>query len=228
MFCHELAHWVRRDHWSSLLAEVLACALPWHPLAWCARHRLGQLSELACDDWALSTGLPSTDYAESLLCLIPQRPRAIALAAVSSRSGLVGRLRHILDDRRTSPAVGGHWAWLSAVATVLAASAIALAQSRKPNSKEDGPAPNTQTQATRTDSAPSKETAMKRTLSGTVLGPDGKPVAGATVFWVATRIPPLAFVALPKDRDSSPAGGTEIMPRSQTGADGSLLSFRRL
>ena len=63
---------------------------------------------------------------------------------------------------------------------------------------------------------------MKRTLSGTVLGPDGKPVAGATVFWVATRIPPLAFVALPKDRDSSPAGGTEIMPRSQTGADGAF------
>jgi hypothetical protein len=49
VFCHELAHWLRGDCWSSLLGEVMVCALPWHPLAWWARHRSTQLSELACD-----------------------------------------------------------------------------------------------------------------------------------------------------------------------------------
>ena len=130
MFCHELAHWLRGDHWSSLLGEVLACALPWHPLAWWARHRLGQLSELACDDWVLATGLPATDYAESLLSLVPQRRGAMALAAVSSRRGLFGRIRHILDERRSSPVVGMRWTCLSVAAMVLAASAVALAQTR--------------------------------------------------------------------------------------------------
>ena len=59
------------DHRSGLLAEVLACALPWHPLAWWARHRLGQLSELACDDWVLAPVWRPTDYAETLLSLVP-------------------------------------------------------------------------------------------------------------------------------------------------------------
>ena len=99
VFCHELAHWVRRDQWSSLLGEVLVCALPWHPLAWWAKHRLGQLSELACDDWVLGTGLPAADYAESLLGLVPQRRapwpwrryRAVAdSSAASSTSWMSG------------------------------------------------------------------------------------------------------------------------------------------
>ena len=28
VFCHELAHWLRRDHWSSLLGELLTCCPP--------------------------------------------------------------------------------------------------------------------------------------------------------------------------------------------------------
>ena len=139
VFCHELAHWVRRDQWSGLLAEVLVCALPWHPLAWWANYRLGQLSELACDDWVLATGLPATEYAETLLGLVPQRRGALALTAVSSRRGLFGRIKHILDERRISPVVGRRWACSSAVAMVLAASAVALAQSRPAGSQSKAP-----------------------------------------------------------------------------------------
>ena len=39
VFRHELAHWRRRDHLSTLAAELLAVLLPWHPLAWAARAR---------------------------------------------------------------------------------------------------------------------------------------------------------------------------------------------
>ena len=46
-----------------LLAEVLVCAVPFQPLAWWAKRRLGQLSELACDDWAIAGGQEPEAYA---------------------------------------------------------------------------------------------------------------------------------------------------------------------
>ncbi len=130
IFCHELAHWRRCDHFASLAGELLVCVLPWHPLAWWARTRLSQFAELACDDWVLACGSESTDYAASLLELVPQRGGALALAAVSSRNGLVGRVRHILDERRSSPRIGTGWACFTGAFVVLAACAIALAQAR--------------------------------------------------------------------------------------------------
>lgn len=75
VFCHELAHLARRDHWSALWAEVLVIALPWQPLAWRSRRRLAFLREQACDDWVLAAGGEAVDYAESLLQLVPQGRR---------------------------------------------------------------------------------------------------------------------------------------------------------
>ncbi len=225
VFCHELAHWVRRDHLSSLFGEVLVCALPWHPLAWYARHRLGRLSELACDDWVLAAGLPATDYAETLLSLVPRRSAALALTAVSSRSGLVGRVRHILDERRTSPVVGRRWACSSGLVMILAASAVALAQNRSAQSTDQGSPGEAKTQASNASSAAPerlKETAMRHTIRGTVLGPDGKPATNATVFWIGQRKPPLPYVALPKDQESSRSRQPEILARAEADAKGAF------
>jgi len=224
VFCHELAHWLRRDQWSSLLGELLIVALPWHPLAWWAKHRLGQFSELACDDWVLGTGLPAADYAESLLGLVPQRGAPLALAAVSSRRGLLGRIHHILDERRSSPVVGKRWACASAMAVVLAASALALAQSRPAVSKDQGAKKNEAEKVNASKTAPvsNRETTKKRTLRGTVLGPDGKPVAGATVFWIGHRTPPASAVALPKDQQSSRSFRAEVMAKRETDSSGTF------
>jgi len=84
VLCHELAHWKRRDHISGLLAELAVCILPWHPLLWWAKSRLVRLSEQACDDWIVATGQPCTDYAESLLDLIPGGQRVLWRHALSS------------------------------------------------------------------------------------------------------------------------------------------------
>src|SRR5438445_5285379 len=70
VLCHELAHWKRRDHWSSLIAEVVVALLPVQPLAWWARRRLAHLCERACDDWVLASGQYPVHYAESLLGLL--------------------------------------------------------------------------------------------------------------------------------------------------------------
>ena len=130
IFCHELAHWRRRDHVTTLVSQLVTCVLPWNPLAWWARMRLGQLAELACDDWVLAIGTPGTDYAESLLELVPQPGTSPALAAVSSRGGLVGRLRRILDEDRSSPLVGTRWALLAGILLLAAAGAVAVAPVR--------------------------------------------------------------------------------------------------
>ncbi len=110
VFCHELAHWVRRDHVASVIAELLTCLLPWHPLAWWARHRLNQLSELACDDWAIASGREPVAYAETLLNLVPRRRMTTAMAAVSRRGGLAGRVAHIIEtDGTVEPRAGRCW-----------------------------------------------------------------------------------------------------------------------
>lgn len=101
---HELAHIVRRDTLSALLAH-LGCAVYWfQPLAWLAARGVRREAELACDDRVLLAGCERTSYAAQLLALAttiyrarsPQPPApAMARASFVSR-----RIRAILDERR--------------------------------------------------------------------------------------------------------------------------------
>ena len=223
IFCHELAHWVRRDHLAGLAAELLTCLLPWHPLAWWARHRLGQLSELACDDRALSTGLEATDYAESLLGLVPRRRGTMALSAVSSRRGLIGRVRHILEVRQIDPDVGPRWAILSASAMVLAASAIALAQARPKETKVQAADPRDDSRSTivsKAEASSSKASPMRQMIRGAVLEPGGKPVPGARVLWVGYRKYKVPVASLPKDERREGLERQVILAQSRAEPDG--------
>jgi len=92
---HELAHWKRRDHLSGLLAELLAAVVPWHPLLWWAKARLLQLSEQACDDWAVADGQPAVDYAESLLDLSAEGQLTLLPAVVGKEKVMKERIRRI-------------------------------------------------------------------------------------------------------------------------------------
>jgi beta-lactamase regulating signal transducer with metallopeptidase domain len=131
VFCHELAHLVRRDHWSALWAELLIIIVPWQPLAWRARRRLAFLREQACDDWVLSVGGEATDYAESLLQLVPQGSPVHALAAVSSRESLKRRLEHVLAGVRITPKVGRRWVLAASLFAVAAIAGVGFAQQGK-------------------------------------------------------------------------------------------------
>jgi len=130
VLCHELAHWKRRDHISGLLAELVVCILPWHPLLWWAKSRLIRLSEQACDDWVVATGQPGTDYAESLLDLTPGGQMAFVPAVVSSKRGLAGRIRRILQDNCGNPRTGALWALAVSIVTLCLVVGIAFAQTR--------------------------------------------------------------------------------------------------
>ncbi|WP_165251751.1 carboxypeptidase regulatory-like domain-containing protein [Paludisphaera soli] len=208
VFRHELAHWRRRDHLSSLASELLVCVLPWNPLAWGARARLAQLAELACDDWVLAAGTPASDYAATLLGLTPQR-LSPALAAVSGGNGLRGRIVRILSDRRREPAAGRRWTAAACLAMILAASLAALAQAR-PNAKSDEPP--------KAAAAPGPGPDLTH-ARGQVLDPDGKPVGRAKVFWIGNRKPRLPYVALPRgDRDALPR--IETIALAETDGEG--------
>jgi beta-lactamase regulating signal transducer with metallopeptidase domain len=131
VFCHELAHLVRRDHWSALWAELLIILVPWQPLAWRARRRLAFLREQACDDWVLAVGGEATDYAESLLQLVPQGSPVHALAAVSSRESLKRRLEHVLAGVRIAPKVGRRWVVAASLFALAAIAGVGFAQQGK-------------------------------------------------------------------------------------------------
>jgi len=130
VLCHELAHWKRRDHISGLLAELVVCILPWHPLLWWAKSRLVRLSEQACDDWVVATGQPGTDYAESLLDLTPGGQMAFVPAAVSSKKGLAGRIRRILKNSCPNPQTGAAWTLAVSIMVVCLTVGVAFAQTR--------------------------------------------------------------------------------------------------
>ncbi|MFC1783643.1 ankyrin repeat domain-containing protein [Planctomycetota bacterium] len=127
---HELAHWKRRDYICGLLAEVIACILPWHPLLWWSKYRLITLSEQACDDWVVATGHSCADYADSLLNLTPEGQMAFVPAVVSTTKDLSGRVRRILTDACSNPQTGVIWAVLVSVMVACVAIGCAFMQTR--------------------------------------------------------------------------------------------------
>ena len=109
VLCHELAHWIRHDHLTTLAAEIVVALLPWHPLAWWCKRRLGLLSEQACDDWVLSVEDSKADYATTLVNLAEHPRPCTALAAVPNRQSLTVRIKNILRDRIRKPRLGFLW-----------------------------------------------------------------------------------------------------------------------
>jgi len=136
VFCHELAHWKRRDHLSGLLAELLTAALPWHPLAWWVKKRLMVLSERACDDWVVASGQIGVEYAESLLDLSPENQLAFLPTVVGKEKAMKERIRRIVKDRCGNPRVGTRWMLAVSVVAILAAVSVAFAQ-RRPAQREE-------------------------------------------------------------------------------------------
>ena len=127
---HELAHWKRRDHLTDLLAEILVCLVPWHPLVWWVRRRLEHLSELACDDWVLAAQAEPEAYAGSLLRFVHKPEVVLAQGVTSDGKRLKSRVRRILGSRRVDPRPGVRWSLAAAVVTACMVTFLTLAQAR--------------------------------------------------------------------------------------------------
>jgi beta-lactamase regulating signal transducer with metallopeptidase domain len=122
---HELAHIVRHDCFTQLMAAV-TCTLYWvHPGVWWVARRLRVERELACDDRVLAIDSNARKYARHLLNLAYTLggSRAPALTVSMARPGQIeGRMLAVLDAARdrTIPALASCVAGLAiAVALVI-------------------------------------------------------------------------------------------------------------
>ncbi|HVC95664.1 MAG TPA: M56 family metallopeptidase, partial [Pirellulales bacterium] len=181
---HELAHVKRRDCLAQLLAQV-ACALYWfHPLVWLAARQLRMEAERACDDCALSDGTPGADYASYLVAVAragrSARGATIVAIAFTRTSRLERRVRAVLDVTVGRQPVSPVTAVTIAFAAIVCFPPLAAV---RPTVK--GEEPEARPTASPPDSDQHEQTSVARqTLSvwGTVVGADGQPVAGATVY----------------------------------------------
>jgi beta-lactamase regulating signal transducer with metallopeptidase domain len=98
LIAHELAHFVRCDHWVRVL-EVIALGLFWwHPVAWWARREIEFSEEECCDSWVVSQ-LPDSPrrYAGALLDTIDFLCETqMSLPPIASGLGSADVLRHRL------------------------------------------------------------------------------------------------------------------------------------
>ena len=99
---HELAH-IRRNDWESQLIAQMMCATYWfNPLVWFAARRMQVEAERACDDYVLSAGYQSTDYAQDLVDIARNVKRADSVSrasvAIARSSKIEERIRMILAE----------------------------------------------------------------------------------------------------------------------------------
>jgi beta-lactamase regulating signal transducer with metallopeptidase domain len=182
---HELAHIARRDVPLQMVARI-ACAVYWfHPLAWWALRQMRVEREHACDDHVLVAGQMASDYAAELLEIARAHSHSPVLlnAALSMArpSQLEGRLLAVLDAHRSRKPLGASWAGGLAVLTL--ALVIALASVRPTlEANPPSPTPSTPPVASQT---PAGQSGQQLVLTGVVLAPEGKAVAGANVEAIA-------------------------------------------
>jgi beta-lactamase regulating signal transducer with metallopeptidase domain len=131
---HELSH-VRSADWAFKLVARALCAVFWfHPGMWWLARQLRDDCERACDDRVLAAGAKRSDYAELLVLTADDLHGCSAALALSSTTGLRGRLAALLDGRHHDirPLARG-WVAGAAVLTIATAgptSTVRLAPTR--------------------------------------------------------------------------------------------------
>jgi beta-lactamase regulating signal transducer with metallopeptidase domain len=127
LLAHELAHFLRRDHWVRVLEFFATGLYWWHPVVWLARAGIETAEEECCDAWVVG-GLAASPrrYAEALLATVDfeaelRRPRLPPGACAANRSArlLRRRLFGIINAKRPRRLRGGGVVWAVVVAALL-------------------------------------------------------------------------------------------------------------
>jgi beta-lactamase regulating signal transducer with metallopeptidase domain len=115
LLAHELAHFLRRDHWTRVLEFVATGSYWWHPAVWLARAGVEAAEEECCDTWVVGRLAASPRrYAEALLATVDfaaelRRPCLPPAASPANRGArlLHRRLVGIIHTERPSRLRGG-------------------------------------------------------------------------------------------------------------------------
>jgi TonB family protein len=139
---HELAHVLRGDAATHLMARTALALHWWNPLAWMAWREFLKERERATDDLVLGTGTAASEYAGHLLEIartMQVRPAsAVAGVAMARRSQLEGRLLAILDGR-TERGPQGRAATAAAVVLAIAIMAPLAAVRAQSQAEQNAP-----------------------------------------------------------------------------------------
>jgi TonB family protein len=138
---HELAHVLRGDAATHLLARTALALHWWNPLAWTMWREFLKERERATDDLVLGTGAKASEYAGHLLEIartMQARPASAAGVAMARRSQLEGRLLAILDTR-TARGQQGRAATVAAVAVAIAMMAPLAAVRAQSQAEQSAP-----------------------------------------------------------------------------------------
>jgi TonB family protein len=127
---HERAHIARRDWLWQTLAQLVASAFWFHPLAWLAAAELRREAERATDDRVLASGVAPADYAAGLVEVarrVSLAPSSAAVTMMTRRSALEDRVRRILDISQHAASCGTSLARFAGASSRTARSAVAMA-----------------------------------------------------------------------------------------------------
>ncbi len=210
---HELAHLKRRDcHWN-LVRQAATTLFFFQPLLWALSRRVERTAEEVCDDYVINCGGDRRGYAHRLVDIAELSSVPITAAGVgivSLRSVLAKRVSRIMDTSRSlSTAVGGFL-----LALVLAGGAIcttivglvgphpSLAEA-KSLTAENGVTSHDERGSTESGRKAAAANEDVITVRGSVVDPDGKPVAGAAVhvlrwYW-DPAVPKVSLAAATSD-----------------------------
>jgi hypothetical protein len=225
---HEWVHLRNRDLWWIALSGLLMPALFAHPLYWWLRRRAREDQELLADATAARG---RADYAEALLEWAKRMPAPLPLAVAGSLalwerpSQLKRRIVMLLDsDFRVEPACPRCWGMGVRAGTALAVLALSFTTLRPTVIGADQPGSTAAAQSA-LGPGPKAGRDAEAEVAGRVLAPDGKPVAGATVYRTHPQFDPLGDSALNVRNywRMLVGGGTKAaVMLARTGPDGSF------
>src|SRR5258708_5780154 len=68
---HEMAHYVRRDHWANAFVCIVTALFWWNPIVWFVRREIRSAQEVCCDALVLASEVGNRrTYAEMLLAAL--------------------------------------------------------------------------------------------------------------------------------------------------------------
>ncbi len=217
---HEWVHLRNRDLWWIALSGLLMPVLFAHPVYWWLRRRTREDQELLADAAAAQGRV---DYAEALLSWARRMPRPLPLAVAGSLalwerpSQLKRRIIMLLDrDFRVEPTCPRRWGLGVRAGTALAVLALSFTTFRPSVVGADPPGSTAAPQSVEGPGAKAGSNA-EAGATGRVLDPDGKPVAGASVYRCYPEPDPVNDL---RKRYAPGTKGAVLLTR--TGPDGSF------
>jgi beta-lactamase regulating signal transducer with metallopeptidase domain/uncharacterized GH25 family protein len=194
VLAHELQHVARHDPIVRLVQSLLGVLYFFHPLVWLTNRLLNDLREDACDEATVAVLDGKRHHYGAGIVKVAQMmsspPAAMSLGVVESGGQVKRRLRRILDPRLP---VGRRLSW-SAIALLLVFAAVMLpvaARPRESASQEPTKPANGMLSILPADAETRAEVApmhlLAQSVSGRVIGLDGKPVAGAKVVFATNN-----------------------------------------